>query len=405
MAQTVIRAAQNTLPITENGGTRDPRTNQDLGAFMEAIEDESTHFLNSLKKGGAGTMTKEYGGVHQIMPRGSRVAAAVTAAVTSLPIIPGHGTRFQQGQVVRVTGANGYEIMWVNADPATGALSVKRAQGNTVALAFAANDEVKSIGIAMPELSNFPLSPVSTGKQFWWTYQKFDGHLEMSDEARMEPTQEFGSGDYLGKQMVGLGKRMKRELDQALLLGHRQTESQDPADPRPRMLGGLVYYAEASGNVYSGGGRTTALSLDFIENVTIDRDEKYGDNAKRRWVMSPRTAMVISRLAHPAKYQAGVSDNKIDLRFTTLMTGSGDVEFSTLKGLPDGTIFLYEDSNHEYGPFTGLDWKEKEVETKGDWEWRGMSGTFGYRPKHPDAYALVNNFSMDLSAYPRFAAV
>jgi hypothetical protein len=403
MAQSVIRAAQTNYEVSLHGTRDDDAQGRNVAPFMDAIEVEETKYLNSLSKGAPGVDRKEYGGSHAVMPRGSRVSAAAAPGVTTLPIVPGHGARFQQGHVILVKNAAGAtERMWVNADPDTGSLSVSRAQAGDTALTFAAGDEIRVIGIAMPQLSNFPLSPVTRGKKWWNTFQKFSGHLEYSAEGRVSPNEEFTDGDWMNRDMLDLGKRMKRELNEALLLGGRQEGNMDPDAPIPSLLGGVMFYAQNAGNVYSGGGSGTILPVELIDDTLADLDLKYGDKLGTRLLMSPKTKRVLNRIAAPARDRNGdtFSGTKMDIRWESIETDLGTYKFTTMDGIPDGNILIYKDTNQEYAPFKTLDWKEKEVPTEGDWFWKGLSGTFTYRPKHADAFAIINNFSMNLASYP-----
>lgn len=403
MAQTVTRAAQNTYDTSFSGGTRDiAESGRDITVFVDAIEVEDTPFLNSLSKGPAGDQMIERTGKHQIMPRGTTLAAAVTAGATSLSIIPGHGFRLQQMAVLQVTNSAGdSEVMWVNADPTSDTVSVKRAQGGTTALAFAAGDKVKVIGHATPQNADFPLAPITSGSHFWNTYQTFSGHLEMSDFADISPTLEWGGGSNMARQMRDLAESKKKELNEALLLGRRQIGSPDPSNPIPSLLGGMVGYAELAGNRYTVTGGA-ALNVDFLVESAQDLKSKYGNAMGRRFLMSPATALRFNKIVAPANYDRGMQGTKLDIRWQTLTTSDGDITFASMEGLPDGKIFVYQDSNHSYGPFKNKDWKEKEVPTMGDHMWKGISGTFTYRPKHPDAYAIIDGFSMDLSDYPEY---
>ena len=406
MAQTVVRAAQNTYDLTYAGGTRDIAENgRDITVFVDAIEVEEAEFLNSLSKGSAGDQMIERRGKHQIMPRGSVVASSVNnSSDTTISIPTGHGFRFQQMAVLEVTNSSGQtEIMWVNADPTSAALSVKRAADGGTKRAFAAGDKIKVIGHATPENADWPLAPVTSGSSFWNTYQTFSGHFEMSDFNDVSPTLEFGSGSNMARQMRDLTYSKKLELNAALLSGRRSHGSPDPADPRPRMLGGMIGYAELAGNTFTvSGGGTNPLTLEFLIETWHSLKSKYGQAHGRRALMSPATAMRVNKIAAPANYHRELQNGKLDIRWTTLTTADGDFTFASMEGLPDGKIFIYQDNNHEYASFKGKDWKEKDVPTMGDHMWRGMSGTFTYRPKHPDAYAIIDGFSMDYADYPEY---
>ena len=410
MAQTVIRAAQTNYETSFEGGTRDVDFDgRDVAPFMDAIENRDTPFLNAMRKGKPGNQRKERTGIHGVTPRGSSVVGAVLATDTSLPILPGHGVRFQQGHVIRVTAADGtYEHMWVSADPTGSALPVKRAQGGTTALAFAGNEKIKIIGIAMPQLTDYPLAPVSRGRTFHNFYQSFSKHVTMSAQARKSPNMEYPSGDWLDRDMLQLGKDAKQDLEMALISGRRQEGDPSPDAPVPSMLGGLSQFAELSGNVFNVGGSSTLLSIEALEEALITMDEAIGNKAGTKLLMSIRTKQIFNRLLHPSRYQRGVDSDgagKVDLRWNSVVTEVGSYEFTHERNIPDGEIYLFDPKWMEYAPFEGLDWKEKEVPTKGDYVWKGLSGTYTFRPGVVPGYALIRNFDTNLANYPQFGTV
>lgn len=406
MAVTTLRAAQTSYPTTFDGGTSDQIIDGAFGIapFMDALERQDTRLLNSMKKGKAGTQRKERTGMHGVTPRGSQVSGAVLADAVSVPVVTGHGARFQQGHVLQITRAsdNATEIVWVNADPTHNAISVKRAQGGTTALVFAANDKIRIIGIAMPQLSDYPLAPISRGRMFHNFYQEFSKHLTISDQADSEPTVEFPQGGLLAKDMVKLGKELKMDLEQAFINGRRQEGTPDPSNPLPSMTGGLIQFAEMSGNVFNVGGASVLLDIEVINEALITMDEAIGDKRGSKLLMSHRTKQIFNRLRHPLSYQSGSDSTNVDLRWNTVETDFGKLEFESEYGIPDGVILLFDSSEMEYAPFVGLDWKEKDVPTKGNYKWRGVSGTYTFRPGAVPGYAVINNFDTNLANYPQW---
>ncbi|HWV22982.1 MAG TPA: hypothetical protein VNZ58_02240 [Thermomicrobiales bacterium] len=405
MAQLVVRAAQTNYETDVAGGTRDVGFNdRDVAPFMDAVENQDTIFLNSLKKGKPGNQRKERTGIHGVTPRGSEVAASINTSTDTITVVTNHGVRFQQGHVLRVTKTTTGESerMWVTEDPGASTLKVKRARGGTTALSFTNGDKIKIVGIAMPQLTDFPLAPVSRGRTWHNFYQEFSKHVMMSSQARKTPNMEYPTGDWLDRDMLQLAKDIKMDLEQALLSGRRQEGSPNPADLDPSMLGGFEQFAELSGNVFNVGGSSTKLSLEPLEDALIRMDEQIGSNAGSKLLMSIRTKQIFNRLAYPSRYQMGMSGGKAETRWNTVQLEVGDYEFSHVKGVPDGKIFIYNPSWPEYAPFDGLDWKEKEVPTKGNYVWKGISGTFTYRPGKVPGYGVIHNFDINLANYPQW---
>src|SRR5690242_6646323 len=113
---TTIRAAQNNYTTAVTGGTRlAENVMSDIGPFMDAIERVDTPFLNSVKKGKPVNQRKHEWGIKSVNPRGSQVASGgLTNVATTLNVLSGHGVRFQQGHVLRITHASdgSYEHVW-----------------------------------------------------------------------------------------------------------------------------------------------------------------------------------------------------------------------------------------------------------------------------------------------------
>ncbi len=403
MSVTTIRAAQNSHDFTLNGGTRDPQfVLRDVVPFMDAIEDQRTLTLDSLKKGSALTTVRPEWGEHGITPRGSKLAVAALVGDTALTFATGHTARFQQMHMLRITRASDglYEHVWVNDDPALTTISVKRAQGGTTALAFAIGDDVKIVGIAMPQLADFPLAMVSRGMKYYNRWQTFAKHLVHSDEADQIPSVDNPNGSLITRDKMQIAKDLKMDLDQALLLGRRQSENPDHADPTPETMGGILHMAELSGNAYNVGGAAVKLSAESIEYVQGELDRLYGQNAPTKYIMSLRTKRIFNRLMAPAKYENGTAGTSFDLRWNTVTTDVGTIDFSFHQDFPDGMILAYSPKNIEYNPFAGHDWKEKEFPTKGFYSWNGIGGKYTMTAKRVSGMAIINGFNQTLSAYP-----
>lgn len=403
MTVQTVRAGQTTYPANVTGGTRDPQSILiDIAPFMDAIEDRDTHFLNSLTKGKAVRSFKHQWGMKGVNPRGSVVAADATAGATSFTVPTGHGVRFQQGHMLLATkkATGEQELIWVKDDPAQSTLSVKRAQGGTTAIALTAGDTIAIVGIAMPQLSDFPLAPVSRGRRWFNFCQEFSKHIEMSAQNRYTPDEENPSGDWLAEDMLQLGKDIRLDLNNALLFGRRQAGSPDPADLSPATLGGLQQFAEMSGNVYDLGGAD--LSVEAIDTVMSDLDTAVGRNKGDLVLGSLNTKQIFNRLLHPFKYQSGVGvrANSADLTWDSVTLETGTYKLNHMQGIPNGVIFVYSNKNVTYSPYTNLDWKEKTVPTKGNYDWKGISGTFTFEAKSLPGWAVIKNFNTDLAAYP-----
>lgn len=405
MSVQTVRAGQTTYPATMEGGTRDPQSViVDIAPFMDAIEDRDTHFLNSLSKGKAVRHRKHDWGMKGVNPRGSVVAEALANNGTTLKVPTGHGVRFQQGHVLLVNGANGREIIWVVDDPAPSQFTIRRGQGGTTPIAFVAGDSISIIGIAMPQLSDFPLAPVSRGRRWWNFCQEFSKHIEMSDQNRYMPDEENPSGDWLAEDMLQLGKDIRLDLNNAAIFGRRQAGSPDPSDLEPAMMGGLIQFAEMSGNVYDLA--AAKLSIEAIDTAMSDLEVAVGRNKGDLLLMSLNTKQIFNRLLHPFKYQSGVGvkANSTDLTWDSVTLETGTYKFNHMIGIPDDVILIYSNKNVNYSPYVNLDWKEKTVPTKGNYSWKGISGTFTMEAKSLPGWSVIKGFDSDQSSYPSWGS-
>lgn len=405
MSTTVVRAAQNSATFAQTGGTRDPlyEIDNDFGVFMDAIERQDTPFLNSIKKGSAGTNPVERWAMDSVTPRGSVITGALLADAVAIPVPTGHSARFQQGHLLllKKKATNETEVVWVNDDPGNDSLSVDRNVGGTGALAFADQDSITVIGIAMPELSDFPLAPTSNGKTFSNRYQSFEKQNTISILADNAPTLDT-KGKHIAKLMLQLGRDIKLDLDRSLLFGRRQAYNPSPAGPKPSTMAGLVQLAESSGNVYNIGGANVLLSYEAISQVHNDMDYAVGDNAGTKWLMSYRTKQLLNTLTYAQRYNAGMTGTKVDARWNSLQLDQGTIEFTSIHDFPDDQIIIYSEKNLEYKPFAGLDWKEQDFATQGNYIKRGISGTYTLKAASIPGMAIIRGFDTNLGHYPQW---
>jgi hypothetical protein len=405
MSTVTIRANQNSYTFDQTGGTRDPQfVIQDRVAFMDAIEDQRTVILDTFKKGAAKTEDRPRWGLHAVTPRGSVLGATAAAGASSLTLPTGHSARFQQGHVLQVTrrSDNEVEFMWVNDDPGNDTLPVDRAVGST-ALDFEAGDQIKIVGIAMPQGSDFPLAPVSRGTVYYNRWQEFSKSITHTLQSRKTPSVDNPNGDLLDEDFLQVGKDIKMDLDRALLFGRRRAGVADATAPKPSFMGGLLQMAELSGNVYNIGGSDILLTHEALEFVQNDLDEAVGDRAGTKYLMSWKTKQIFNRLKSPLSYNRGVEGTNVDPRWNSLTTDIGTIEFTHIRDFPDGVILVYSPKNLQYNPYAGADWAEKDFPTKGFYAWKGIGGIYTMTAKDIPGMALIRGFDTNLGHYPSFA--
>lgn len=406
MSVVTIRANQTAYSFNEAGGTRDPNYEvRDAVTFMDAVERQDATILDDTKKGAAMNTQRPRWGVYSVTPRGSVVGSGgISDVATDLPLPVGHSPRFQQGHVLQLTRAsdNETETLWVSAEPLQASLTVTRGKGGTTPIAFIAGDKIRIIGIAMPEASDFPLGPVSTGHEYNNEWQKFETSLTWSHEAQHMPSVDSPKGGMASRQKLQKAKDLKLDLDRALLLGRREFGSPNPAAPSPRFMGGLLEAAEQSGNVYSVGGPTTLIGPEVLQFVQYDLYDRVGGNAPKTYVMSFNTAMIFGQLFAPARYNAGISGTNYDMRWETIDTLVGKIKFTYKLDFPDGVILIYDNADFKYHPFEGMDWKEKTVPTKGFYDWWGLGGMYTTIASKIPAMAIIRDFDTNINHYPSF---
>jgi len=409
MAVTTIRAGQTTYDTTAYaaGGTRLAQEEiLDLSEYMDAPDRRDTKFLNSISKGKAHNQRKVRWGIKGVNPRGSTVGAAgINTSATSLPVQTGHGVRFQQGDVIYLEQAAAptvFEIMWVSADPATSALTVVRAQGgtgttpNTTGFAFTSGDVIRKIGIAMPQLADYPLGPVSRGDQWYNNFSRFETYVNHDRASRKTPTYSE-SGDQLDADIAQKAGDLKIDLEETLLNGRRQDGDPNPAAARPSMMSGVLHLTELSGNVYNGGG--AKLSIGMFEDVFAQLEDAIGDNAGTKILMSLNDRQIMSRQLNNLR-QGTLQDSKANLTWDSVTLTTGTYEFTHTKRMPKGKIFIYSPEDIEYFPYEGMDWQQEDLATQGPYDKRAVLGEFSCMIDRPQTGFLINNFITTLSSYP-----
>lgn len=410
MAVTTFRAGQTTYNATDfpAGGTRNQdRIVRDLTEFMDAPDRRDTPFLNSVKKGRPFQQNKKEWGIRAVNPRGSTVGAAGYASgATSIPVATGHGSRFQQGHVLWIedqTNPANYEISWVTDNPSGDTLTVKPAQGGTTSRAGVSGDIIRIIGIAMPQLTDYPLGSLSRGDLFYNYSERFMTMVRLDRAARTTPDYEQ-NGDWLLKDAAQKSGDLKLDLEAALVRGRRQEGDPNPADPEPSLMSGILHFAELGGNILNVGGSATLLDIYNLEEATAQLDEAVGDKAGSKIIMNLKTKRIFNRLLN-ANRRGTYQDTTATLKWSKVSLETGDYEFTHLRDsvFPDGTILIYNPAYVSYHPRKGLDWQEEDLATKGPYDERAVLGEFTFQMEAPQTCFLINNFNTTLSAYPAFS--
>lgn len=407
---TMFRQTQTSYNATDfpvAGTSVDAHVVRDLSGFMDNPERRDTPFLNIISKGSAVNQIKHEWGLRGVTSRGSTVAGgglAASAAATTLTVATGHGVRFQQGHSIRLEQAadmTSYEhvtVVSISGD----ALTVQREQGGTTALAFTTGDVAKIIGIALPELSIFPLGPVARGSLFYNYPQLFMTKVQVSIQKENIPDEE-NQGSWLNYDAAQRTGDLKLDLERALIYERRQLGSLDVVPNIASHMSGLLHFAELGGNVYDLDGAN--LELEHLEQTNSDLYDLVGSMQGKDLAMNNTTGRIfdriigLERLSTEKTTSANLTWKSVDFRY-------GSYTFTTYPDIPDGTIIVFNRKYQKYMPFKGMDWQsfDRGVKELGALiVERLISGQFTSQVDAPMTSAVITNFNDDVTAYPRLA--
>jgi hypothetical protein len=409
MANTTFRAGEITYNSTDftTGNAILTHTWRDLAPFMDAPDRRDTPFMNSISKGSPVSQIKHEWGLRAVTPRGSTVGAGGidnNAATTALPVASGHGIRFQQGHVLLVyaSGTPGtYEIMWVTTSPAADTLTVKRPQGGTTALAWSAGAIIKIIGIGMPELTTYPIGPLTRGDLFYNYPQRFMTKVQV-DLARENTPNYENKGSWIAQDAAARSADLKLDLERALIYGRRQLGSPDTSPKQPYLMSGALHFAELGGNIKDLS--AALLTIEDIGDMGATLYDLVGTMGGKSMAMSNNTRRIFDRLLNNNRY-ATMSETKANLTWTSVTLSDGTYTFTSYPDIPDGTIMLYNKDYISYHPYKGMDWQETprgQAETDGPFIERDILGQFTLEVRAPQTSGLITNFSTNLALYPTF---
>jgi hypothetical protein len=237
-------------------------------------------------------------------------------------VAAGHGIRFQQGHVLLLYAAsdpNTYEIMWVVSSPVADTLTVKRPQGGTTALARIAGDIIKIIGIAMPELTNYPLGPVTRGDLFYNYPQRFMTKVQV-DIARENTPDYENKGSWIALDAAQRTADLKLDLERALIYGRRQLGSPDTSPKQPYMMSGAIHFAELGGNLTDL--NQALLTIEDLGDMGSRIYDIVGTKGGKDLAMSNNTRRIFDRLLNNNRI-ATMSETRANLTWSTVTLSDG----------------------------------------------------------------------------------
>lgn len=377
--------------------------------WVENLAPQDTPILNKIKKGAAYDQAKiEWGSGGNLQHTSTVGSGGIDnqTSTTTLPVATGEGVRFQKWQLIAVYNldANSLadfttkEIMWLNADPGANSVTVVRAQGGTSATAYTQGAKIEIIGTAVPEASDFSLSPTVFGDFYSNYFQTFQVGHNITEVANVTPNFEFDSGNHIARLMRDAGKRAKLLLEKDICQGGPQEGTNaSGASVRPSTMAGFPYYIPAANKVNCSGAKISPYD---VESIGAQLWDTVGDSAGKTLVMSMRTARYFDSMLDSYK-QSGMNDTKITQKFTEFETRVGAWQIMHTRWVPEGVIFGVNWSNMSLHPYKGMDWTEKEHTTDGAYLWRSIYGRFTLVCTAPETMFQIYGFDTDLANYDR----
>ena len=406
---TMFRQGQTTYireDFSTNGTAVESSVIRDLTKFMDNPERRDTPFLNIIGKGSAVSQIKHEWGLRAVKGRGSTVAGGgIDADDTALTVASGTGARFQQGHVLLIH-ADGdpytFEHVWVQA-VSSDSLTIVREQGGTTGTIFAAGSVIKIIGIAMPELTAYPIGPSIRGDLFYNYPQRFMTKVQV-DVARENTPDYENNGSWLNYDAATRSADLKIDLEMAVIHGRRQLGDPDASPAIPYMMSGALHFAELGGNTYDLDG--ALLEVDHIEEADSDLFDLVGSMKGHDLAMSNSTARIFDRIISIDRY-ATASETVANLTWKTVKFRNGDYTFTAYPNIPDGHILIFNRQYTKRMPYRGMDWQSSD---RGEEELgmpaveRQILGQFTMEVQAPLTSALITGFETDLTAYPKLVS-
>ncbi|HSE45009.1 MAG TPA: hypothetical protein VLA89_06740 [Gemmatimonadales bacterium] len=411
---TVLSGSLNTYSSSITSGTGYPG-DADTGhgmrqfvSFVDELEPWNTKFLSKVKKGKAVWDSKLEAGVRVQMPHRVTLNEALDNSETGIDLASGHGARLHQYMVLYIppdASGNAAEVVWIPSGGVTAGsdtITVVRAQGGTSAVAHDTALTIEVIGVALPDLTDYPIAPVIWGDLHYNYRQRFSKSVKVDKAEDIQHNWEDPDGNVFERKLAKTAKQAKLEFEKALLLGRRQVGA--PSTPTPSLLSGVDHFCELSGNSDDLNG--AILNIYDLEAAIRDRreevDANYGDTAIFNY-----TTQAMLDTAFNLKRQATMSDTSANLQLQSVTFGAGSLQFLPLptNRFPETKIDIVRFDDLAYYPYQQLDWsffrKEMGVDTDGSYEIGSISADFTFLPEALDPMFQIIDFEDDITLYPR----
>lgn len=353
MAQTTANSRFNAYSTAATGGTV-PATlviRPDEFPFIQYMRRFDTPFLDMISDKNAGPKTVsmtngfEYG-ESDIAPRTSAFAEDLDTTETAVNVTAGHGVRFQPYFLIR-NDATG-EVMLVT-EVNTDTLTVTRGWGSTSGTADVTNtDAITILGPAIPEGSDYILSPIQRGETFTQYAQIMELTFQFTYRGEVTGTYEEPGNQY-NYELKKKIKEMAERLDDGLLSGVKNAG--DGSGTNPSTFGGIREWT--STYVTDLGSNTAPIELnDFLTQAqTVFND--VGMQSMGKVIMAGPYFKRIMNSWYQASRRTSNNDAKINTVWETIETDFGTFKFKMNHKCDTDEMFVLnpEDfSLHYYGP-------------------------------------------------------
>lgn len=367
---------------------------RDRAKIIDSITPQLFPFQNAIKKGTPGTQFDVRWLQRKSKPIRFLLNGAITNVATAMVVPAVDGIGFQQQYMVYQFEDN-EEIVWGRAlDIASRTVTIDRAQGGTTAAAHADGVGVRIIGTAIPQMTDHVFSPVAYGDYDYNYYQRFEGGSELDLAYEVFKDDEY-DGNRMAKHLADEAVYQKKLYEQALIRGRRQAGVPAPvlSGRSPSMMGGFLQFIKTND--------TNALGADLgygLIEAELRRIQDKTDDLPTIMVGSFKTEQILGRLVKSRT--ATMETDRINFTVPEFDFAGFSIKFMSSRYMPDGVIAGVHWDKMEIVVKKGLDWHEKDIETRGDYKARTISSDRTLRVGGEETMFKLRNFSTDLTHYP-----
>lgn len=370
---------------------------RDIVEKVDEILPYETEFLSMLTKRPARTQHRIDWMQDRLLPLEVTLGASLTTNGTTLTLAAGHSKYLQQWTVLKIED----ELVIINGpiDHAAGTAPIVREQGGTTGATHANSLVARMVGTAIPEMTDFVLSPTSYGDYDYNYFQRFEGGIGADLAHDVLRDELYPNGGQVAAKLVKEAARQKTLLNNALIYGRRQEGTPDPLTGarRPGMMSGIPDLIRTNTVDMRGGGTPVKLSVGAFEEGRESVRAKTSQ-LPDMYICSYKTKRIISRLIRSR--EATMSEGRINVVVKEIEFDSGVVKFVPIRYWPDNLIIGVRKEQMGLIPKKGLDWHERELPVRYDGKERTISADFTAIFEQEEAAEKYVGFDTNLANYP-----